>query len=76
MEPTGEAQERETPTHLETHENVRVGGERAYVARGKRYRTKWGQMASASGRPMFHQERREISQVSHQSGRPKIFKKK
>ena len=24
MEPAGEAQGRETPTHLETHENVRV----------------------------------------------------
>jgi len=34
VEPTGEGegQERETPTHLETHENVRVGGERAYMA--------------------------------------------
>jgi len=32
LEPTGEAQDRETLTHLETHEIVRVGGERAYVA--------------------------------------------
>ena len=28
MELTGEAQERETPTHLETHQDVRTWGER------------------------------------------------
>ena len=27
VEPTGEAEERETPAHLATHENGRVGGE-------------------------------------------------
>ena len=40
VEPTGEAKERETPAHLETHENGRVGGEASYVERGKRYCTK------------------------------------
>ena len=31
MEPAGETEERETPTHLEAHKNVRVRGERTYV---------------------------------------------
>ena len=31
VEPTGEAKERETPAHLETHKNGRVGGETTYV---------------------------------------------
>ena len=34
------AKERETPAHLETHENARVGGETSYVERGKRHCTK------------------------------------
>ena len=41
VEPTGKAKERETPTHLETHENGRVGSETSYVEqRGKRHCTK------------------------------------
>jgi len=32
LNPQGKRKRREIPTHLEAHENVRVGGERAYVA--------------------------------------------
>ena len=31
VEPTGEAKKRETPAHLATHENCRVGGETSHV---------------------------------------------
>ena len=31
VEPKGEAQERQTPAHLEAHKNGRVGGETAHV---------------------------------------------
>ena len=36
MESAGETEERDTPTHLEVHKNVRVRGERTYVVRGKK----------------------------------------
>ena len=34
VEPTGEAQKRETPAHLETHEDGRARGETPYMAGG------------------------------------------
>ena len=41
MEPTGEAQERETPTHMEAHKNGRVGGETAHVVGTAQNRVRW-----------------------------------
>ena len=40
VEPTGEAEERETPAHLKTHKNGRVGNKTSYVEQSKRHCTK------------------------------------
>ena len=49
VEPTVEAQERQTPAHLEVHKNGRIGGETAQMTGSEMRCSKQGQVAGTSG---------------------------